>query len=128
MKPEQILSQRASNHLLDKYPNVPFRFDTGADVKLPVQVAKRLHELHGKWSKGHPDLVIEQGRGGYGAYYIELKATETVPDTEHTRRQAMYHAVLRSNGFKVDFVCGLDEFKKKVKSYMKLKKNKIPNS
>jgi len=125
MKPEALLSKRVSHHLLEKYPKVPFRFDNGADVNLPVYVAKRLHELHGKWSRGYPDLFIATCRGGYGGLYLELKAGDTVPNTEHTRRQADYHAVLRYNGYKVSFCCGFKDCKKKIKAYLKMKRATI---
>ena len=118
-KPEALLAKRVSNHLLSKYPNIPFNFSIGADVKLPIHVAKSLHQLHGKWSRGFVDLVICTCRGGYGGLYLELKATDGVQNTEHTRRQAQYHAVLRHNGYKVMFVCGFKECKKAIKEYIK---------
>ena len=112
--------------MITKYNNIPFRFDIGADVPLPIQIAKRSKELHSeKWNRGYPDLLICTGRGGYGGLYLELKATDGVQDTEHTRRQAHYHAVLRGHGYKVLFVCGLKETKEAIKAYMKLKKNKV---
>ncbi|WBC28488.1 DNA helicase [Thiohalocapsa phage LS06-2018-MD03] len=123
-KPEALLATQMSNHLIENYPKVPFRFDNGADVPLPIQVAKRFKELHGKWSKGYPDLFIATCRGGFGGLYLELKATDEVPNTEHTRIQAMYHAVLRHNGYKVDFCCGLKDCKKKLKKYLKMKLKK----
>ena len=67
-------------------------------------------------------MLIATCRGGYGGYYIELKATDEVVDSKHTRRQAEIHAVLRFNGYKVKFVCGLAEFKKEVKKYLKMEK------
>ena len=123
MKPEQLLVKQVSNYLLTQH-NVPFRFDTGADVQLPIQVAKRLHELHGKFSKGYPDLFVATCKGGYGGLYIELKATDVVKDTEHTRRQAQYHAMLRHHGYFVTFCCGFEETKKVIKKYLKGKYKK----
>ena len=120
MKPEQLLVKQVSNYLITKHQNIPFRFDIGADVMLPIHVAARLHALHGDFSKGYPDLFIATCRGGFGGLFIELKATDTVPDTKHTRIQASYHAVLRHNGYKVTFACGLDETKKIIKKYLKL--------
>lgn len=119
MKPEELLVKRVSNYLLENHPKVPFRFDTGADVKLPIGVARKLHALHGKWSRGYPDLFVCVCKGGFGGLYVELKATDEVPDTEHTRRQAEYHAVLRHNGYKVVFACGYKEATKVIKKYLK---------
>ena len=124
-KSEQVLSQRVTNLMLLDYPKVPFRFDVGADMPLPPMYHKRMKDAHGKWSRGYPDMFIATGRGGYGGLYIELKATEKVENNEHTRRQAVYHSVLRRNGYYVKFSCGYDETKKIIKTYMKLKKNKV---
>lgn len=125
MKPEELLVKQVSNFLLTELEeDVPFRFDNGADVKLPVHVAKRLHALHGKFAKGYPDLFIATCRGGYGGLYLELKATKKVIDSAHTRHQAMYHALLRGNGYKCDFCCGYDDCVKKIKKYLKKKLKK----
>jgi len=118
-KPESLLATRVSNHMISKYPKIPFRFDIGADVPLPIHIAKRAKELHGKWSRGYPDVKICTCRHGYGGLYLELKATDEVVDSEHTRTQAQYHAVLRHNGYKVMFVCGYKEAKKAIKKYLK---------
>lgn len=120
-KPESFLATRMGNYMLEEHPKVPYRFDNGADVPLPIQVAKRFKDLHGKWSRGYPDLFIATCRKGYGGLYLELKATETVVDSEHTRRQAKYHAVLRHNGYKCIFCCGYDECVKAIKKYLKVK-------
>ena len=125
MKPEELVVKQVSNYLLTEHDKVPFRFDVGADVALPIGVARKLHALHGRFSKGYPDLFIATGRGGYGGLYLELKAGDKVPNTDHTRTQAQYHAVLRFNGFKVDFCCGAKDCKKKIKKYLKKTKNKI---
>jgi len=119
VKPEELLTKRVSNYLLTKHKNVPFRFDNGADVKLPPHIAKKLHALHGKWSRGYPDLLLTTCRDGYGGFYLELKATNTVPNTEHTRRQARYHAVLRHNGYKVNFCCGFEDCTRKIRRYLR---------
>ena len=116
-KPESVLSDQVSNLLRTKY-DVPFRFDIGADVPLPPVHAMRGKSLHGKWSTGFPDLVV-YGKGS--PLFLELKATDTVPNTAHTRRQAVYHQILRNNGYEVHFACGFKEAKKIIKEYMKAK-------
>ena len=54
LKPEELLVKRVTNYLKTEYSKIPFRVDSGADVKLPIHVAKKLHALHGKFSKGYP--------------------------------------------------------------------------
>jgi len=124
-KPESVLSQRVSNLLLLSYPKIPFSVDVGADMPLPPMYHRRQKDAHGKWSRGYPDLLILSCRGGYGGLFLELKATEKVGNSEHTRRQAMYHSILRKQGYSAMFVCGYDEARKAIKKYMKLKMNKV---
>ena len=40
---------------------------------------------------------------------------------EGKERQAVYHEILRNNGYQVHFACGFKECKKFIKDYMKLK-------
>ena len=124
MKPEDLVAKRISNYLLTKHDKVPFRFDL-VDRLGNSYVGKQIKQLHGKWSRGYVDLFIATGRGGFGGLMLELKKDGVLANTEHTRRQADYHAVLRFNSYKVSFCCGFDDCKKKIKNYLKLKKNKI---
>jgi len=118
MKPEALLAKRVSNYLKMFYPDVPFRFDFAADMRTTIGVAKRNKEMHGKWSKGYPDLFIAKCTKKYGGLYLELKATAKVPNTEHTRIQAAFHSILRQNGYKVKFVCGFEEACKQIDKYL----------
>ena len=119
MKPEELLQKRVSNYMLTEHPKIPFRIDL-IDNLANKAVGAKVKELHGKWNTGYPDMFIATKRGKYSGLYLELKATETVPNTEHTRNQADYHAVLRFNGYKVKFVCGFDEAKRAIKKYLRL--------
>ena len=116
MKPEELLVTQVANYLKLKHPNIPFRFDQIDQVGLSS--GKRNKAIHGKWSQGFPDLVV-YGKGS--PLMLELKATTTVPNTAHTRRQAVYHEILRQQGYEVHFACGFKECKKLIKSYIKLK-------
>lgn len=118
-KPEQLLSLRVANFMRTDYPDVIFRFDLAADMPLPIYHAKRNRELHGKWSRGYPDLLIAKMRGKYGGLYLELKATPKVPNTPHTVRQRAYHELLKGSGYKVKFTCGFDEAIRAIKKYLK---------
>jgi len=117
-KPESLVAQRVSNYLLMNHPRIPFRFDLIDNLGNSF-MGKKIKELHGKWNRGYPDLFIATCRKGFGGLYLELKAGDSVPDTEHTRNQARVHAVLRFNGYKVSFCCGYKECKKKIKKYLK---------
>ena len=117
-KPEQLLATRVANFMMMEHPTVIYRFDLAADMPLPIVLAKRNKDLHGKWTKGYPDLLICKGVGKYGGLYVELKATKKVPDNDHTRRQAVYHEALRKSGFKAVFACGYAQAVKEINTYL----------
>jgi len=123
LKPEQLLLRRTCNHLKFEHSDIPFRVDIGADVPLPIHLAKINKELHGKFSKGYPDVLVchlakIKGRY-YGGLYLELKATDKVVNSAHTRTQATFHEILRRCGFKVSFCCGFEDCKEKIDKYLK---------
>lgn len=101
-----------------EHPDVPFRVDVAADIPLAPRHRARVKSLHGKWSRGYPDLFIATTTKKFGGLYLELKVGDKVPNTEHTRRQAEYHKVLRKNGYKAEFCCGLADCKKKINKYL----------
>ena len=122
MKAEDVLVKRVSTYMLTQYADIPFRFDFAADMVTSIGVARKNKAIHGRWNAGYPDVIILQATKKYGALYIELKATKTVPNSEHTRRQRAYHAVLRLRGYQVNFACGFEEAKKQIDDYMLLKR------
>ena len=117
-KPEALLATRVANYLKENHPEIIYRFDIAADVPLPPAHAKRNLELHGKWNRGYPDLLICKKTKKYGGLYLELKATKKVLNSEHTRRQAVYHELLRKAGYKVLFTCGFDESTGAIRKYL----------
>ncbi len=126
MKPEQLLSTRVSNFMQKNYKKIMYRFDIGADVPLPISVAKRSKSLHGIWSTGYPDMFIAQCTKKYGGLYLELKATniflkdgKTLLKSKHLYRQNYIHKVLRRAGYKCSFCINYDDCIKKIKKYLK---------
>ena len=120
IKPETLLATRVAAYLRMHYPNIIFRFDLAADMPLPPHLAKRGKELHGERNnRGFPDLFVAWSSKKYGGLYLELKAGDKVPNTEHTRRQASYHHRLRLAGYKVNFCCGYEECTRMIKKFLK---------
>lgn len=117
LSPEDLLVIRVTNYLKMNYPDLPFRVDLVDRIGLAQ--GKEISSLHGKWSKGYPDLKVCWCTKKYGGLYVELKATKTVPNTQHTRTQANYHAVLRRCGYKVSFACGFEEATTLIDKYLK---------
>ncbi len=133
MKPEALLAVKVSNYLQLQYPKVMFQYSIGADVRLPVHIAKRLHNLNGRWSRGFIDLFIYEAKNGYCGLGIELKATSpykkdgTLKKNSHLERQDNFHQMLRDRGYKCEFAVGLDEVKVLIDEYLK-EQNETINS
>ena len=109
----------------DTYPDTAYRIDIGADMPLPRVHRGRLKVLHGKWSRGHCDMVIYASTKRFSGLHVELKTLKAgCPNTEHTRTQAGYHKVLRKNGYKADFAIGYLEVTKMITKYMKKRRVK----
>lgn len=127
-KPEQILTEQVSRFMQMQFPNVIFKFDLASDQKLTIQQASRNSNLHGKWSRGSPDLTIFEKRGEYGALFLELKAEGKSPfkkngelkKNDHLETQDKYHQELRKRGYKVEFSTGFDETILKIRAYLRL--------
>ena len=116
--PEALLVQRISNFMQIEYPQIPFHFDLAADIRTSIGMATKMKKIRGqRWGKGFPDLLIFAPKGKL--LLMELKATKTVHNSEHTRRQRVYHEALNSLGYDAGFYCGYDECVAKIKDKLK---------
>ena len=104
-RPEDVLRDRVASYLRTDHPDIIFRFDLFADTPLPIGKAKLNKQLHGKFSRGFPDLVVY---GTKGAFFLELKDRKIIK-SEHTDRQKAVHAILRQLGFKVSFIISYED-------------------
>lgn len=117
---ERQLLMELTIFIRENYPDVPYRVDVAADIPLAPIHKGRVKALHGKWSRGYPDLFIASCQKGYCGLFLELKTEQAgIANTEHTRTQKAYHEVLRNQGYKVKFCCGLEKCKKQIKKYLK---------
>ena len=123
---ERNLTTKVAQYLQMAYPKVIYRFDLAADQRLSIQQATRNSKLHGRWSRGFVDLTIFHKSGDYGALFIELKVDTVykkdgeLKKSEHLRRQAEFHMMLRERGYKAEFGCGFDEIKALIDNYIKI--------
>lgn len=123
---EKTLAQAVSDFLQSKYPNVIYRFDYGADVKLTVGQGAKMKRLQGKWSKGMPDLVIYEPRGEYHAMFLELKKDREAifkkdgkyRQNEHLKTQVDMMIKLSDRGYYTAFGCGFKESIEKINKYL----------
>jgi hypothetical protein len=126
-RPEDLIQTQVSNHIRTTYPNVVFRFDLAASMVTTIGVAVKNKQLHGKFHKSYPDLFIAKCVGKYGGLYLELKKdtkSGEVPNTEHTRKQAVMLELLRQSGYKTSFAVGADVAKRKIDEYLKKRARK----
>ena len=123
---ERNLTTKVAQYLQMAYPKVIYRFDIAADLRLNIGQAKRNSMLHGRFSKGYPDLILLHKSGDYGALFIELKVDTVykkdgeLKKSEHLMRQAEFHTMLRERGYKAEFGCGFDEIKALIDNYIKI--------
>lgn len=138
---EHNLYEQIARYLQLQYPNVIYRFDLSADLKLTMGQAAKHKRLHSK--RGYPDLFIAEAKeikvktvlgGGYslvetkplGGLYIEIKKDGeklTKKDgswrTPHIAEQAEMLERLRQTGYKAEFGVGFDECKKIIDEYLR---------
>ncbi len=125
MKEKQI-SVLLAEYLQLKHPNVIYRFDLAADLKMTIGQARRNKLIHPH--KGHPDLFVSEPRGKYCGLYLELKAEDASPflkggglsQSQHIQQQARYLHELRDRGYQATFSVGLDRSIKIVDRYLAL--------
>lgn len=139
---EHNLYEQIARYLQLQYPDVIYRFDIAADLKLtPGQAAKR-KRLHPE--RGYPDLFIAEPKntkvktaldGGYslvkiktlGGLYLKIKTESNSPykkdgtlkKDKHLDEQAEMLEKLRARGYKAEFGVGIEECKKIIDEYLR---------
>lgn len=137
---EHNLYEQLARYLQLQYPNVIYRFDVGADLKLtPGQAAKhkRLHP-----ERGYPDLYIAESSenvnskdwngivrewGFYFGLYLEIKTESNSPykkdgtlkKDQHLEEQAGMLEKLRARGYRAEFGVGFEGCKKIIDEYLR---------
>ena len=125
-QPEKVLAKKVADYLEIKYPNAIRRFDLAADMKMSVWQGARNKSLHGRHTRGYPDLFIAKPNRYYAGLFLELKADGNSPykkdgtlkKNEHLQRQNAIHEILRNDGYCVKFVTGFQEAIDVIEEYM----------
>lgn len=126
---EHQLYVKIAEHLQKNHPDVVYRFDIAADLKLTQGQAKKFKKLHPK--RGYPDLFIAASRWSnqyeqYFGLYLELKAEGNSPfkkdgtlkKDQHLEEQNEYLQILRRKGYKAEFATGLGEAIRIIDDYL----------
>ena len=137
---EHQLYELIAQYMQIQYPDVIYRFDLAADLKLTAGQARKHKMLHPK--RGYPDLFIaepiitsyrdENGMikltqtKNYSGLFIELKKDGTRLKkkngewaSDHIAEQAEMLERLEFRGYRAMFAVGFDEAKKIIDLYFK---------
>ena len=121
---EHNVYEQIAIYLQLQYPDVIYRFDIAADLKLTMGQAVKHKKLHP--NRGYPDLFIAEPMSKYHGLYIEVKKEGeklTKKDgswrTPHITEQAEKIEKLRVKGYKAEFGIGFDECKKIIDEYLR---------
>lgn len=126
---EHQLYEKVARYLQMYYPDVIYRFDLAADLKLTVGQASRHKRLHPK--RGYPDLFIANRRYDlencveYHGLFLELKKDGTRLHkkdgswaTEHIAEQAETLQALQDRGYETYFAIGFEQAKEIIDEYL----------
>lgn len=123
---EKALALQVAQYLQLQFPNVIYRFDLAADLKLTFGQAARHKNMHPH--RGFPDLAILQPRFGYHGLFIEMKVGGTrifkrdgSPASEHIKEQLDYISQLNALGYKATIGVGFQEIVEIITSYLTTK-------
>lgn len=138
---EHNLYEQIARYLQLQYPNVIYRFDIGADLKLTMGQAVKHKRLHPE--RGYPDLFIAEPKNikvktalgndyslvetkTLGGLYLEIKKDGeklTKKDgswrTPHIAEQAEALEKLRAKGYKAEFGIGFEKCTQIIDEYLR---------
>lgn len=132
---EHNLYEQIARYLQQQYPDVIYRFDVGADLKLTMGQAAKHKRLHPK--RGYPDLFIAEPStniwnnpvrewGLHFGLYVEIKKDGEKLNkkdgswrTPHIAEQAGMLEKLRARGYRAEFGVGFDECKQIIDEYLR---------
>lgn len=120
---EHQMYEQIARYLQLQYPDVIYRFDLAADMKLTVGQAAKHKRLHPR--RGYPDLFIAESRNGLHALFIELKAKGTrlkkkdgTWASSHLEEQNEVLNKLQKKGYAAYFAVGFEEAKQIIDDYL----------
>lgn len=120
---EGVLHQQICDYLRLQYPEVIFRTDFAAGVKMTIGQASRHKRL--QHSRAYPDLFIAEPRNGWHGLFIELKtespykADGHLKSNEHLQEQYAMLKRLQERGYMATFGIGFDHARQTLDAYLK---------
>ena len=110
-----------------QYPNIVYRFDFAAGMKMSIGQARLHKSMNG--FVGYPDLFIAYPNGNYAGLYLEIKLEGKkvfkkdgkLLSDEHLERQHNILKMLSDAGYYATFAIGIDSCLKIIQDYLKNK-------
>lgn len=121
---EDTIHQQVADYLKIQYPNVLFRTDFAAGIKMTLGQATRHKRL--QQGRAYPDIFIAEPRNGYSGLFLELKRDGTpiylrngeLSANPHIREQAETLKILQEKGYAAAFAIGFDNAKHWIDQYL----------
>lgn len=120
---EHQMYEQIARYLQLQYPEVIYRFDLAADLKLTAGQAAKHKRIHSR--RGYPDLFIAESRNGLHALFIELKAKgvrlkkkDGTWASSHLEEQNEILNQLQKKGYAAYFAVGFEETKQIIDDYL----------
>lgn len=121
---EDTIHQQVADYLKLRYPDVIFRTDFAAGIKMTLGQATKHKRL--QQGRAYPDLFIAEPRNGYHGLYLELKRDGTsvylrngeLSANPHFREQADTLNALQDRGYAACFAIGFDNAKQVIDEYL----------
>jgi hypothetical protein len=109
---EKDLHLKITNYLRIRYPDVIFRTDFAAGMKLTIGQAMKHKRMQS--SDAYPDIFIAEPRSGFNGLFIELKRTPSavhkkngdIRANQHIQKQYEMLKRLQEKGYKALFTFG----------------------
>lgn len=126
---EASIHQLVCDFLRYQYPDVIFRTDFAAGIKMTIGQAAKHKRMQG--ARAYPDLFIAHPRGNYHGAFLELKAENASPylkngqlsSNQHIQEQAAVLNALDLLGYFATFAVGYEEAISKIKQYLGARSN-----
>lgn len=128
---ESFIHENVAQYLKLRYPDVLFRTDFAAGIKMTWGQAIKHKRLQA--GRAWPDFFIAEPRGPFHGLFLELKADGTriilkngkVTANKHIREQEETLRILRKLGYFAGFCIGFEEARNTIEGYFELPRNTI---
>lgn len=126
-KREEGLQMQVASYLKIKHPNIIFRSDFAAGIKMTMGQAVKHKKM--QYSRAYPDIFIAQPNSKFSGLYLELKKSlddvytikGELRNNEHIQEQNAMLEELKERGYAAFFAGGFDNAITIIENYLKIK-------